>query len=73
MTKPNASTHAHAAELARLDPLTVRIPVAVKLTGIGRSKLYKLIRAGELDVVKVGTATLVTMTSLRRLAERGSA
>lgn len=73
MTKPNASTYAHAAEIARLDPLTVRIPVAVKLTGIGRSKLYELIRAGELDVVKVGTATLVTMTSLRRLAERGSA
>lgn len=73
MAKPNASTHAHAAEVGRLDPLTVRIPVAVKLTGIGRSKLYELIRAGELDVVKVGTAPLVTMTSLRRLVERGSA
>ncbi|WP_375402893.1 helix-turn-helix domain-containing protein [uncultured Sphingomonas sp.] len=73
MARPNALTHECAAEVARMDPLTVRIPVAVKLTGIGRSKLYELIRAGELDVVKVGTATLVTMTSLRRLAERGSA
>ena len=73
MTKPNASTHAYAAEIARLDPLTVCIPVAAKSTGSGRSKLYELIRAGELDVVKVGTATLGTMTSLRRLTERGSA
>lgn len=73
MARPNASTHAHVSEVARLDPLTVRIPVAVKLTGISRSKLYELIRADELDVVKVGSATLVTMTSLRRLAERGSA
>lgn len=56
-----------------LEPLTVRIPVAVRLTGIGRSKLYELIKAGELQTVKIGTATLVTMTSLRKLIERGSA
>lgn len=56
-----------------LDPLTVRIPVAMRLTGIGRSKLYELIKAGDLQTVKIGTATLVTMASLRRLVERGSA
>lgn len=58
---------------ASLEPLTVRITVAVQLTGIGRSKLYELIKAGDLQTVKVGAATLVTMASLRRLAERGSA
>lgn len=57
----------------QLEPLTVRIPVAVRLTGKGRSKLYELIKAGDLDTVKVGAATLVSMTSLRRLTERGSA
>ena len=56
-----------------LEPLTVRIPVAVQLTGIGRSKLYELIKSGDVDTVKIGTATLVTMASLRRLVERGSA
>ena len=56
-----------------LEPLTVRIPVAIRLTGIGRSKLYELIRSGEVETVKIGTATLVTMASLRRLVERGSA
>ncbi len=56
-----------------LEPLTVRIPVAIRLTGIGRSKLYELIKAGELQTVKIGTATLVTMASLRKLIERGSA
>ena len=29
-----------------ISPLSVRIPVAVKMTGIGRSKLYKLIQEG---------------------------
>ncbi|MFS0738687.1 helix-turn-helix domain-containing protein [Sphingomonas sp. 1P06PA] len=47
--------------------------MAVQLTGIGRSKLYELIKSGDLKTVKIGTATLVTMASLRRLVERGSA
>ena len=58
---------------ATLEPITVRIPVAVQLTGIGRSKLYELIKAGEVETVKVGTATLVKVASLRRLTERGAA
>lgn len=55
-----------------LEPLTVRIPVAVRLTGIGRSKLYELIKSGDVETVKVGTATLVKVASLRRLAEHGA-
>lgn len=54
------------------EPLTVRIPIAMRLTGIGRSKLYELIKSGDVETVKVGTATLVKVTSLRRLAEHGS-
>jgi excisionase family DNA binding protein len=53
-----------------LEPLTVRIPVAVQLTGIGRSKIYELIKAGKLDTVKVGASTLITVASLRRLVEK---
>lgn len=53
-----------------LEPLTVRIPVAVQLTGIGRSKLYELIAAGKVETVKVGTSTLVTVASLRRLIQK---
>lgn len=56
-----------------LEPLTVRIPTALKMTGIGRSKLYELIASGDIEIVKVGTATLVTMASLRRLVARGAA
>lgn len=52
-----------------LEPLTVRIPVAVQLTGIGRSKIYELIAARKLDTVKVGASTLITVASLRRLVQ----
>lgn len=55
------------------EPITVRIPIAVKLTGIGRSKLYELIKSGDVETVKIGSATLVKVASFRRLTERGVA
>ena len=45
-------------------PITVRINEACRLTGIGRSKLYQLIQAGEIEIIKVGTITLVPVVSL---------
>lgn len=67
MPKPNIM---HEAAQLPLEPLTVRIPVAVQLTGIGRSKLYELIAAGEVDAVKIGASTLITVASLRRLIQK---
>jgi excisionase family DNA binding protein len=52
------------------EPISVRIREACRLTGIGRSKLYELIEAGELATIKIGRMTLVPMSSLRRLIER---
>lgn len=48
-----------------LEPITVRVREACRLTGIGRSKLYMLIEEGHIEVVKVGSMTLITMRSLR--------
>jgi len=58
-----------AVEIAKLpmEPITVRIPTAIRLTGIGRSKIYELIKAGEIETVKIGTSTLLKVESLRRL------
>jgi excisionase family DNA binding protein len=50
-----------------LEPLTVRIPVAVELTGISRSRLYLLIQAGELETVKLGRSTLIPYRALKAL------
>lgn len=50
-------------------PLTVRIREACRLTGIGRSKLYELIAAGEIEIVKVGTITLIPTGSLQSFVE----
>jgi excisionase family DNA binding protein len=61
LSKPNAD----------LSPITLRIADACRITGIGRSKFYELIKAGEIDVIKVGAITLVPMTSIDALLQRG--
>jgi excisionase family DNA binding protein len=48
-------------------PLTVRVPTAVRMTGISRSKIYELIASGDVDIVKIGSATLITFSSLEKL------
>ena len=47
--------------------LAIRVPEACRMIGIGRTKLYELIHAGDLEAVKLGRATLITVSSLRRL------
>ena len=59
--------------MATIDPallLSVRVAEASRMIGIGQTKIYELIQAGDLETVKIGRATLVTMRSLRRLIER---
>ena len=58
---------ATAPVVPTLDPLTVRIAEAVRLTGLCRSKIYELIASGDIETVKVGRCTLISMASLRAL------
>lgn len=51
----------------RIEPLTVRISTAVRITGLSRSRIYELIQSGDLETVKVGRATLVQYGSLKAL------
>lgn len=51
------------------DTITVKISVAVQITGIGRTKLYELINDGQIESIKVGTATLIPVDSLRRFLD----
>lgn len=53
----------------RAPVITVRIREACRITGIGRSKLYELIGAGDVETIKVGTITLIPVESLRRFIE----
>lgn len=59
-----------AATETALEPISVRIADAIRLTGIRRSKLYELIASGDLETVKIGRCTLVPVASLHALIER---
>lgn len=52
------------------DPICVRVNEAARMIGVGRTKLYELISAGEVETVKLGKATRITTASLHNLVRR---
>jgi excisionase family DNA binding protein len=48
-------------------PLTVTVNEAKRISGLGRSKLYELIKQGRLESVRVDDRRLINWASLRRL------
>lgn len=51
-------------------PLTVRVALAAEMLGIGRTKIYELIAEDEIEVIKLGSATLIVVASLEAFIER---
>lgn len=54
-----------------MDEIAISINRTAKILGVGRSTIYKLIRSGEVDAIKIGTRTLITTASIIRLAGSG--
>ena len=52
-----------------LEPISVRIPEAVRMTGLSRSAIYELMRDGDIEFAKVGRSTLIPVDSLRRFVD----
>ena len=52
-------------EARALEPISVKIPEAVRLTGLSRSRIYELMRSGDIEFAKVGSSTLILVESLR--------
>lgn len=53
-------------EEPQVAPLSHRVDRVVELTGASRTNVYDALRKGELEAVKLGRATLVLDSSLRR-------
>jgi excisionase family DNA binding protein len=47
------------------DPVTVTVPVALRLSGLGRTKLYELLASREIESVRVGKRRLIVFASLK--------
>lgn len=55
----------HPSSPLSIQPISMRMPDACRFTGISRSSLYLLIARGEIEVVKMGSSTLVLTESLK--------
>lgn len=70
---PSAGTTEHLREQRQhsaIEPIAMRVPEACRYLGIGRSTLYVLIGQGKVEIVKLGSSTLVLTQSLRALVEQ---
>lgn len=57
-------------DIGNAAPLAVRVSQAARMVGLGRSKFYELIAAGDVETVKIGRCTLVPVESLHELIEK---
>lgn len=53
-----------------IEPISVKIPEAVRLSGLSRSRIYELMRSGDIEYAKVGSSTLILLESLRGFIEQ---
>ena len=67
---PSAGTTEHLRQKQQLpviEPIAMRVPDACRFVGVSRSTLYLLIAKGEVEIIKLGSSTLVLTASLRQL------
>jgi excisionase family DNA binding protein len=49
-----------------LDPLLLKAPEVAKLLGLGRSKVFAMVAAGELPVIRIGRSVRIPRQALER-------
>lgn len=52
-------------------PIAYSVTEAMRVSSLGRTKLYELINKGALETIKIGRRTLVKAASLHKLVEHG--
>jgi excisionase family DNA binding protein len=57
------------SEVGVCEPISVKVSEAVRLSGLSRSRIYELMRSGDIEFAKVGSSTLILVDSLRRMIE----
>ena len=52
-------------DLPQIEPVTLTVPAAMRVSGLGRTKLYEMILNKEIESVRVGTRRLIVFASLK--------
>lgn len=56
--------------MPQLPPITVTVAELRRLSGLGRSTIFEMLRRGELERVKFGARTLIVLASYQRLVDQ---
>lgn len=56
--------------VAQAEPISVKIPEAVRLSGLSRSRIYELMKSGDIEYAKIGSSTVIFVDSLNRFLRR---
>ena len=71
MAKLNVQQGAdQAPDCSPLRPISVSVPAAITLSGLGRTILYEKFKTGEIETVLIGDKRLVLVASLEAFIER---
>lgn len=54
-----------SSSAGRAEPISIKIPEAVSMTGLSRSRIYELMKSGDIQYAKVGSSTLILVDGLR--------
>jgi excisionase family DNA binding protein len=68
MTVPNVAPDWTTSD--KVAPICLRVDLAMRMLGIGKTKLYHLIAAGELETVHIGRRTLILQASIDAMIDR---
>jgi excisionase family DNA binding protein len=52
-------------DVITIEPMTVTVHIALRISGLGRTKFYELLANGEIDSVRVGTRRRIVFASLK--------
>jgi excisionase family DNA binding protein len=55
------------------DPVTISVSTALKLSGLGRTKLYELLASKQIRSLRVGARRLIDFASLKAFLSSGDA
>lgn len=53
-----------------ITPMAYSVVDAARVLGIGKSKLYELVKQGEIETIKIGSRTLVLHDQLAAFVDR---
>ena len=66
----DASSAPRAVPARSSQPICVRVDQAMRLLDIGKTKLYELLKTGELEAIRIGRRTLILRDSIDALVVR---